>query len=106
MQLVRGLLCGQGTVLTDRAVAETISMLLAHRAISPNGVHPPGSGTTPLHLAAALGRVDVVNLLLEQDNIDDSLRDSNGKTCKEVARNKDVARAIDGEWSPGLSGFD
>ncbi|KAH6904642.1 hypothetical protein BKA70DRAFT_1153845 [Coprinopsis sp. MPI-PUGE-AT-0042] len=70
-------------------------MLLAHRAISPNGVHPPGSRTTPLHLAAALGRVDVVNLLLEQDGIDDSLKDSNGKTCKEVARSKDIVRAID-----------
>ncbi|KAH6904649.1 oxysterol-binding protein [Coprinopsis sp. MPI-PUGE-AT-0042] len=77
------------------ATPATISMLLAHRAISPNGVHPPGSRTTPLHLAAALGRVDVVNLLLEQDGIDDSLKDSNGKTCKEVARSKDIVRAID-----------
>lgn len=77
-------------------LVETVSLLLSHRAISPNGVHPPGSGTTPLHLAASLGRVDVVNLLLEQENVDDSLRDGQGKTCREVARGKEVVRAIDG----------
>ncbi|PPR03697.1 hypothetical protein CVT24_007418 [Panaeolus cyanescens] len=75
--------------------AATVQLLLSHRAISPNGVHPPGSGTTPLHLAASLGRIDIVNLLLEQENIDDSLRDQNGKTCKDVARSKEVIRAID-----------
>ncbi|TFK26056.1 oxysterol-binding protein [Coprinopsis marcescibilis] len=77
------------------APVETVSLLLAHRAVSPNGVHPPGSGTTPLHLAASLGRVDIVNLLLEQELIDDSLRDSSGKTCRDVARNKETIRAID-----------
>ena len=52
---------------------QTVALLLSHRAISPNGIHPPGSGTTPLHLAASLGRLDVVNLLLDQEAIDDSL---------------------------------
>ncbi|KAF9043191.1 Oxysterol-binding protein-domain-containing protein [Panaeolus papilionaceus] len=75
--------------------AATVQFLLSQRAISPNGVHPPGSGTTPLHLAASLGRVDIVNLLLEQENIDDSLRDRNGKTCKDIARGKEVIRTID-----------
>lgn len=77
------------------ASVQTVSLLLSHRAISPNGVHPSGSGTTPLHLAASLGRVDVVNLLLEQENIDDSLKDAQGRTCREVARGKEVVRAID-----------
>jgi ankyrin repeat protein len=75
---------------------ETVALLLSHRAISPNGVYPPGSGTTPLHLAASLGRADVANLLLEQDEIDDSLRDINGKTCRDVAKGKDVIAVIDG----------
>ncbi|KAH9475771.1 Oxysterol-binding protein-like protein 1 [Psilocybe cubensis] len=74
---------------------QTVALLLAHRAISPNGIHPPGSGTTALHLAASLGRADVVNLLLEQENIDDSIRDNQGRTCRDVARNKDVIRTID-----------
>jgi ankyrin repeat protein len=73
-----------------------VSLLLGYRAISPNGVHPANSGVTPLHLAASLGRLDVVKLLLEQDDIDDSLRDIHGKTCKEVAKTKEVARVIEG----------
>ncbi|KAK7457229.1 hypothetical protein VKT23_010531 [Stygiomarasmius scandens] len=74
---------------------DTVRLLLSHRAISPNGVHPPGSGTTALHLAASLGRADVVNLLLEQENIDDTLRDSQSRSCKDVAKGKDVLRAIE-----------
>ena len=77
----------------------TVQLLLSHRSISPNGIHPPGSGTTPLHLAAFLGRADVVNLLLEQEGIDDSLRDSLGKTCRDLARGKEVSRTIDGTCS-------
>ena len=77
----------------------TVQLLLSHRSISPNGIHPPGSGTSPLHLAASLGRADVVNLLLEQEGIDDSLRDSLGKTCRDLARGKEVSRTIDGTCS-------
>ncbi|PFH47691.1 hypothetical protein AMATHDRAFT_67134 [Amanita thiersii Skay4041] len=73
----------------------TVSLFLSHRAISPNGVHPLGSGTTPLHLAASLGRVEIVTLLLEQESIDDTLRDGQGRTCKDVAKTKEVIRAID-----------
>ena len=75
---------------------DTIALLLSHRSISPNAVYPPGSGTTALHLAASLSRTDVVNLLLDQEGIDDSLRDSQGKTCLEVARGKETIRAIRG----------
>jgi len=74
----------------------TVALLLSHRAISPNGVHPPGSGTTPLHLAASLSRVDIVDLILEQDGVNDTLRDSHGRTCKDVAKGKDVTKAIEG----------
>ncbi|KAF8995937.1 Oxysterol-binding protein-domain-containing protein [Cyathus striatus] len=73
----------------------TISLLLAHRAISPNGIHPPGSGTTALHLAASLGRTDVVTLLLEQDGINDTLRDAQGRTARDLAKSKEVVRLID-----------
>lgn len=76
------------------ASVETVSLLLCHRSISPNSIHPPASGTTALHLAASLGRADVVNLLLEQEDIDDTLRDSNGKTCIDVARGKDILSII------------
>jgi oxysterol-binding protein 1 len=76
--------------------AETVSLLLCHRSISPNAIHPSTSGTTALHLAASLGRADIVNLLLEQEDIDDTLRDSKGKTCIDVARGKDVLSVING----------
>ncbi|KAF9269762.1 hypothetical protein L218DRAFT_890596 [Marasmius fiardii PR-910] len=74
---------------------ETIRLLLSHRAISPNGVHPTSSGTTALHLSASLGRVDAVNLLLEQDGINDTLQDAQGRTCRDVAKGKGVIHAID-----------
>ncbi|KAI0032949.1 Oxysterol-binding protein-domain-containing protein [Vararia minispora EC-137] len=76
------------------ASAETVALLLSHRAISPNAVHPPGSGTTALHLAASLGRADVVSLLLEQEGIDDTLHDANGKTARDVVRGRDVQRIL------------
>lgn len=75
-----------------------MQLLLSHRSISPNAVHPPRSGTTALHLAASIGRADVVALLLEQDDIDDAARDAQGRTCKDVARGKDVVAAIRGAW--------
>ncbi|KAF9653614.1 hypothetical protein BDM02DRAFT_3153048 [Thelephora ganbajun] len=73
---------------------DIIAVLLANRFISPNATYPPESGTTPLHLAASEGRDDVVNLLLDQEGIDDSLLDANGKSCKDVAKGKDVVKAI------------
>ncbi|KAJ7770761.1 hypothetical protein B0H16DRAFT_1365216, partial [Mycena metata] len=71
------------------ASLDTIALLLSHRAISPNGIHPPSSGTTPLHLAAALGRADVVDLLLEQEGVDDTLLDREGKSVRDVARERE-----------------
>lgn len=64
--------------------------------LTPSRIHPPGSGTTPLHLAASLGRLDAVNLLLEQEAIDSSLRDSQGRTRRGVARGKGIVHAING----------
>lgn len=81
-------------------VGDIIAVLLANRFVSPNAVYPPESGTTPLHLAASEGRVDVVNLLLDQEAIDDSLLDTNGKSCKDVAKGKGVVKAIQGVCLP------
>ncbi|KAL0959197.1 hypothetical protein HGRIS_014475 [Hohenbuehelia grisea] len=77
------------------ASKDTVALLLAHRAINPNGVHPPQSGTTPIHLAASLGRVDIVKLLLDQSEIDDTHLDAQGRNCRDVAKGRDVVRAID-----------
>lgn len=37
-----------------------------------------------------------MNLLLEQPGIDDTLRDSHGQTCRDVAKSKEVVRMIEG----------
>ncbi|KAL4063740.1 Oxysterol-binding protein-domain-containing protein [Scleroderma citrinum] len=76
------------------ASVDTVQLLLSHKAISPNGVHPPGSGTTALHLAASLGRVDILTLLLDQQDIDDTLRDSHGHTCKDVAKGREAIKVL------------
>ena len=94
--------CGRADAQTCPFTGDIITLLLANRFISPNAVYPPGSGTTPLHLAASEGRVDVVNLLLDQEGIDDSLLDVNGKSCKDVAKGKDVVKAIQGAYLPEL----
>ena len=39
-----------------------------------------------------------MNLLFEQENIDDSFKDMQGKTCREVAGWKEVVRANDGMY--------
>lgn len=77
---------------------DTIALLLSNRSVSPNSVHPPGSGQTALHLAASLARSDVVNLLLDQDGIDDTLRDNQGRTCLTVAKGKETIGAIKGTY--------
>lgn len=76
------------------ASVDTVQLLLSHKAISPSGVHPPGSGTTALHLAASLGRADILNLLLDQPDIDDTLRDSHGRTCRDVAKGKEAIKVL------------
>ena len=52
--------------------------------------------------------MDIVNLLLEQDSINDTLRDARGRSIKDVARGKDVLRAIQGSyrWSTHLMKID
>ncbi len=72
--------------------------MLSHRAILPNAFYPSDTKTTPLHLAASLGRAEVVELLLEQPEIDDTIRDDKGRTCKDVARGKDVLQVIQGTF--------
>ncbi|KAI0808977.1 Oxysterol-binding protein-domain-containing protein [Irpex lacteus] len=73
---------------------DTVALLLGHRSISPNAIYPAGSGTTALHLAASLPRMDALLLLLEQEGIDDTIRDNQGRTCLEVAKGRDAVRAI------------
>jgi len=61
-----------------------------------NATYPPGSGTTALHLAASLGRAEVVSLLLDMEGVDDSKVDVSGRGVRDVAKGNGVLKVIDG----------
>ncbi|KAI5803847.1 Oxysterol-binding protein-domain-containing protein [Geopyxis carbonaria] len=52
------------------------------------------SGNTPLHVAAHLGRVEVVNLLLKQPDINDSIHNYHNRTSLEVARTPQIFQIL------------
>ncbi|KAJ3033480.1 hypothetical protein HDV00_006321 [Rhizophlyctis rosea] len=51
-------------------------------------------GDTPLHLVAKNGRGDLVEVLLKSDRVDDTLRNKDGKTAEDVAKNDKVAEIL------------
>jgi len=71
---------------------QAIPLILDHRPTDLNARDVTGS--TPLHLACSLGRTDIVAALLAQPEIDDMIKDEEGKTCLERAKSGDVARLI------------
>lgn len=82
------------SVLCSHGVADPIiELVLRHLPSSLNAID--ARGQTPLHIATSLARTDVVALLLNQPKIDDMIRDSNGRTCREVG-GAEVAGLISG----------
>jgi ankyrin repeat protein len=51
-------------------------------------------GNTPLHVAAKLGRSQVVRLLLEQDGINDAIADYHGQTPLDVAYTPEIFQQL------------
>ena len=47
-------------------------------------------GSTPLHLAVRLNRLEIVEFLLELPEIDDTIKDFDGKTCLDYCRNRTI----------------
>ncbi|SPO26277.1 related to SWH1 - Member of an oxysterol-binding protein family [Ustilago trichophora] len=70
-----------------------ISFLLNYKSIDLNAVEAQ-HGNTALHIASASGRDDVVQLLLEQQDIDDSKRNNDGKDALAVAKTPEIAQHI------------
>ncbi|BGP57314.1 hypothetical protein JCM8202v2_004954 [Rhodotorula sphaerocarpa] len=83
----------------------TVEFVYRH---DPSAVNVPDSrGQTPLHLAAALDRRDVLALFLAQDGTDDMIRDQSGKTCFEVAATPEAASQISvsrNKWNEAFLG--
>lgn len=53
-------------------------------------------GSTPLHIAARLGKSEMLEVLLgAEDSIDDSLRDFQGRLAIDVAKNKQISNLIE-----------
>lgn len=51
-------------------------------------------GNTPLHVAAAQGRTQVVKLLLEQKDINDAIGSNQGKLPLDLARNAEIYQSL------------
>ena len=69
-----------------------LEALLTHN-INVNACN--ADGNTPLHLAAKLGRQDIVDCLLEMDGIDDTIVNEDGYTALEVAKTRQIANTIE-----------
>lgn len=86
---------------------QTVQFCLEQSKLDINAAESQ-NGNTPLHIAASLGRSDVVQLLLSIPSIDDTKRNTEGKEPLEVAKVPEVAQLIQGQcaleiWLAGRS---
>ncbi|CCF49663.1 hypothetical protein NDA11_002779 [Ustilago hordei] len=72
---------------------DIISFLLNYKTIDLNATEAQ-HGNTALHIASISGRDDVVQLMLEQQDIDDSKRNLDGKDALAVAKSPEIAQHI------------
>jgi ankyrin repeat protein len=56
-------------------------------------------GNTPLHRAAIAGRHDIVDYLLKEDNIDDTIRNGVGKTALDLCKTKECISTFERMFS-------
>ncbi|KAN0064494.1 hypothetical protein ACQY0O_002122 [Thecaphora frezii] len=72
---------------------QVIEFCLDYKSIDVNAVETQ-HGNTALHFASSSGRDDVVQLLLDQEDIDDTVRNHQGKDALDVARTPETAQLI------------
>ncbi|OCF40792.1 oxysterol-binding protein [Kwoniella heveanensis CBS 569] len=78
------------------AAVPIIAKILQSPSIpSPNLPVNSGSTTTALHVACEIGRADVVELLLHDPRINDTIRDEQGRTALECAANAEVSSLVE-----------
>ncbi|KAJ4373405.1 hypothetical protein N0V83_003700 [Neocucurbitaria cava] len=92
----------EGTSILHLAIqcaeVPVIEFVLSNTTLSPDSPIDINSrdrdGNTPLHLAATLGRVQVVRMLLDQPGINDSITNFNGQTPLDLARTPDIFQQL------------
>lgn len=70
-----------------------ISFLLNYKTIHLNATEAQ-NGNTALHIASASGRDDIVQLLLDQQDIDDTKPNKDGRDALAVAKSPEIAQRI------------
>lgn len=64
---------------------ETVELLLAHKELDVNAVHPWRSNRTALMLAAQSGKMEIVNALLDRPGVRSDQKDLEGNTSLSLA---------------------
>ena len=63
--------------------------ILLWSGIDPNSQNPH-DGSTTLHIATRLSRYDIVEYLLSIPEINETIKDKEGKTCSDYCKNKSI----------------
>lgn len=69
----------------DSGVIETVELLLAHKKLDVNAIHPWRSNRTALMLAAQSGKLEIVNALLDRSGVQFDRKDLDGNTPLSLA---------------------
>lgn len=77
------------------AKLENFKKIYKWSGLNPNCQNLNNDGSTPLHLATRLERQDIVEFLLSLEEIDDTIKDFNGKTCLDYCTNKQIKNLIE-----------
>ncbi|WVQ67040.1 uncharacterized protein L199_005233 [Kwoniella botswanensis] len=73
-----------------------INLILQSPAIpNPNLPVNLGSSTTPLHVVSEIGRTEVVEVLLSDPRINDTVRDEQGRTALECSATSEISHLIE-----------
>lgn len=73
---------------------ENFKKILNWSGIDVNSQNPL-NGLTTLHIATRLGRYEIVEYLLSLPEIDDTIKDKEGKTCFDYCKNKSIINLFD-----------
>lgn len=78
------------------ASLEDFKRILVWSGLSPNSINT-NDGSTALHLAVRLNRLNIIEYLLSLKDIDDTVKDIEGLTCVDYChKNKQLYKLFDG----------